>query len=147
MIPRKLQHSPRWLIARLGNEISSCWGDELAIAAKGIRKFTLDAYGWGSSAAAIELPPLGSPRDHWHNDLNGRGGREQERERGMHRGTIEVADTQSEAAAHGVADAAAVLIETRPKPDSLKPTIISFEQRKTKEKQNLKNCQQDLKLF
>lgn len=65
----------------------------------------------------------------------------------MHRGTIEVADTQSEAAAHGVADAAAVLIETRPKPDSLKPTIINSEQRKTKEKQNLENCQQDLKLF
>lgn len=41
--------------------------------------------------------------------------------KGNARGTIEVADTQSDAAAHGVADAAAaatLFIETRPKPDS-----------------------------
>lgn len=41
--------------------------------------------------------------------------------KGNARGTIEVADTQSDAAAHGVANAAAaaaLFIETRPKPDS-----------------------------
>lgn len=34
------------------------------------------------------------------------------------RGTIEVGDTQSDAAAHGVADAAALFIETRTKSDT-----------------------------